>query len=116
MMRYTRVMCTLLLILSANRSSILKWWLDASFIVHPNMLGRSGGGLSFGRVFPIVSSTKQKLDTRSSTETELEVADDFMLEICCTRYFFKDQGYRFLDNVFFRTTGALFFWRRMERL
>jgi len=29
--------------------------------VHPNMRGHSGGGLSLGRGFPIVGSTKQKL-------------------------------------------------------
>jgi len=35
------------LILSANGSGILKWWVDASFVVHPNMRGHSGGGLFF---------------------------------------------------------------------
>jgi hypothetical protein len=30
-------MCTLPLILSANVTSILKWWVDAAFAVHPNM-------------------------------------------------------------------------------
>jgi hypothetical protein len=69
------------LILSNNGSGILKWWVDASFAVHPNMRGHSGGGLSLGRGFPIISSTKQKLNTRSSTETEIVGADDFMLAI-----------------------------------
>jgi hypothetical protein len=54
------------LILSANGSGILKWWVDASFAVRPNMRGHSVGGLSFGRGFTIVNSTKQKLNTRSS--------------------------------------------------
>jgi hypothetical protein len=36
------------LILSANGSGILKWWVDTSFVVHPNMHGHSGGGLSLG--------------------------------------------------------------------
>jgi hypothetical protein len=39
---------------------------------------KSGGGLSLGRGFPIVSLTKQQLNTRSSTETEIVGADDFM--------------------------------------
>jgi hypothetical protein len=42
------------LILGANGSGILKWWVDASFAVHPNMRGHLGGGLSLGRIFPIV--------------------------------------------------------------
>jgi hypothetical protein len=90
------------LILSANGSGILKWWVDASFDVHPNMRGHSGGGLSLGRGFPNVSSTKQKLNTRSSTETEIVGADDFMPVICWTRYFMKAQGYGVKDNVLFQ--------------
>jgi hypothetical protein len=37
LMRYIRGTCTMPLILSANGSGILKWWVDASFAVHPNM-------------------------------------------------------------------------------
>jgi hypothetical protein len=48
LMRYTRGTITMLLILSANVSGILKWWVDASFAVHPNMRGHSGVGLSLG--------------------------------------------------------------------
>jgi hypothetical protein len=69
LMIYIRGTRTMPLILSANGSGILKWWVDASFAVHPNMHGHSGGGLSLGCGFPIMSSTKQKLNTRSSTET-----------------------------------------------
>jgi hypothetical protein len=90
------------LILSANGSSILKWWVDASFAVHPNMHGHSGGGLSLGRVFAIVSSTNQKLKARSSTETEIVGADDFMPAICWMRYFMKAQGYGVKDNILFQ--------------
>jgi hypothetical protein len=90
------------LVLSANGSGILKWWVEASFAVHPNMRGQSGGGLSLGRVFPIMSSTKQKINTRSSTETEIVGADDFMPSICWTRYFMKAQGYGIKDNVLFQ--------------
>ena len=59
MMRYIRGTCTLPLTLSANGSGILKWGVDASFDVYPNMQGHSGRGLSLGRGFPIVSSTKK---------------------------------------------------------
>jgi hypothetical protein len=86
LMKYLRGTRMLPLILSANGTGILKWWVDASFAVHPNMRGHSGGGLSLGRGFPIVSSTKQKLNTRSSTETEIVEA----------------QGYTVQDNVLFQ--------------
>ena len=55
-----------------------------------------------GRGFPIVSSTKQKLNTRSSTESELVGVDDMMPSILWTRYFLKAQGYKVSDNVIFQ--------------
>jgi hypothetical protein len=63
------------------------------------MQGHSGGGLSLGRGFPIMSATKQKLNTQSSMESELVGADDFMLAICWTRYFMEAQGFQIQDNV-----------------
>jgi hypothetical protein len=101
-MRYIRGTRKMLLILSANISGIPKWWIDASYAVHPNMSGHSGGGLSLGQGFTIVSSTKQKLNTRSSTDTELVGVDNFMPEICWIRYFTKVQGYGVKDNVLFQ--------------
>ena len=87
MMRYIRGMLTLTLILSANGSGIFNWWVGALFAVHPNMQGRSSVGLSLGRRFTIVSSTKQNLNTHRSTETELVGSDDFMPDICLTGIF-----------------------------
>jgi len=85
-----------------NGTGILKWWIDTAFAVHPNMRGHSGGGLSLGRGFPIVSSTKQKLNTRSSTEAEIVGVDDFMPAVCWTRYFMEAQGYPINDNVVYQ--------------
>jgi hypothetical protein len=99
LMKYLRGTRDLPLILSADGSGIMKWWVDASFAVHPNMRGHSGGGLSLGQGFPIVSSTKQKLNTRSSTETEVVGADDFMPMICWTRQFMEAQGYQVNNNI-----------------
>jgi hypothetical protein len=95
------------MILSANGTGILKWWVDAAFAVHPNMQGHSGGGLSLGRGFPIVSLTKLKLNTRSSMELEIVGADDFMLAICWTRYFMEAQGYQVQDNVLFQDNKSV---------
>ena len=44
LMKYIRGSRTMPLILSANGMGILKWWVDASFAVHPNLCGHSGGG------------------------------------------------------------------------
>jgi hypothetical protein len=102
LMKYLRGTRALPLILSANGTGILKWWVDAAFAVHPNMRGHSGGGLSLGRGFPIVSSTKQKLNSGSSTESEIVGANDFMPAICWTQYFMEAQGYQVQENILFQ--------------
>jgi len=102
LMRYLRGTRKLPLTLSANGSGILKWWVDGSFGVHPDMRGHTGGGLSMGRGFPIVNSTKQKLNTRSSTETEIVSVDDCMPAVCHTRYFMEGQGYGVKENIVFQ--------------
>jgi hypothetical protein len=88
--------------MSAAGSGILKWWVDGSFGVHPNMRGHTGGGLFMGRGFPITTSTKQKLNTRSSTEAELAGVDDLMPAICWTRYFMEAQGYKVIESIVYQ--------------
>jgi len=45
------------------------WWVDASFAVHPNMRSHTGGVMTLGSGGAYSVSTKQKLNTRSSTES-----------------------------------------------
>jgi hypothetical protein len=78
--------------LGADNDGLLMRYVDASFAVHPNMRGHTGGGLTLGRGFSISVSTKQMLNTRSSTESELVGVDDMMPIIsaglsifCCHR-------------------------------
>ncbi len=87
------------LILSTNGSGGLMSYVNASFAVHPNMPSHTGGGLTRGRGFPIVSSTKQKLNTRSSTESELVGVDNMMSIIVWSCYFLMAQGYGVTQNL-----------------
>jgi hypothetical protein len=73
-MKYLRGTRMLPLILSANGTGILKWWVDAAFAVHPNMQGHSGGSLSLGRGFPIVSSTVWVHEDQSDREEQCRIA------------------------------------------
>ncbi len=102
MIKYIRGTLKLPLILSADGTGILKWWIDGSFGVHPNMRGHTGGCLSMGRGFPIVKAIKQKLNTRSSRETEIVGVDDCMPAICWTRLFLKAQGYGVSENIVYQ--------------
>jgi hypothetical protein len=72
-----------------------------------------------GRGFPIVTSTKQKLNTSSSTESELVSVDDCMPAICWARYFLMAQGNGVTENIrilYTKTTRVRYCWRRMGKL
>jgi hypothetical protein len=75
------------------------WYVNASFAVHLNMRSHTGGGLTMGRGFPIVSSIKQKLNTQSSTERELVGVDNMMPIVVWSWYFLMAQGYGVTQNL-----------------
>jgi hypothetical protein len=101
-MQYLRGTKDLPLILGADGIGIVKWFVDASFAVHPNMRSHTGGALTLGRGCPVVTSTKQKLNTRSSTESELVGVDDLMPSILWTRNFLKAKGYEVTENILYQ--------------
>ena len=93
LMKYLNGSKGLMLTLNASDNNDLKWWVDASYAVQPNMRSHTGIAFSMGKGTPICSSTKQKLNTKSSTEAELVGADDAMPIVLWTSYFLKEQGY-----------------------
>ena len=55
-----------------------------------------------GTGFPISASTKQKLNTRSSTETEIVGVDGCMPGVLWTRFFLEAQEYGVKENIVFQ--------------
>ena len=82
--------------------TVIKWWVDASFAVHPNMRGHTGGVMMMGKGAIIATSTKQKLNTRSSTESELVGAHDVMPISTWTKYFIEAQGYQVKQSIMYQ--------------
>ena len=58
--------------------------------------------MTMGRGAPYSLSSKQKLNTRSSTEAELVGVNDAMSLILWTRNFLEAQGFEITDNVVFQ--------------
>jgi hypothetical protein len=75
---------------------------DASFAVHPYMHGHTNGRLTMGRGFPISVSTKQKLNTKSSTETKLVGVNDMMPIILSNCYCLLSQGHGVIEKLLFQ--------------
>ena len=65
-----------------------------------------------GQGFLIASSMKHKINTRSSTESELVGVDDMMSSILWTRYFLNHQGYKVNNNIFFQDNKSLMLLER----
>ena len=59
-----------------------------------------------GRGYPIAQSGKQKLNTRSSTESELVGVDNLMPEVLWSRLFLEGQGYGVKDNLVYQDNQA----------
>ena len=78
------------------------WWLDAAYSVHPDMRGHTGGTLSLGKGSVYSKSSKQKLNTTSSTEAELVGTYECMLEILWTKYFLEAQGYETEQTIVYQ--------------
>jgi len=67
---------------------------DAAYAVHENMRSQTGGCLSFGRSTVHTKSSKQKLNTKSSTEAELVGLSDYVPYTLWMNNFLAAQGYK----------------------
>ena len=71
----------LIMSFSVDNLNILKWYVDVSHQVHPDYRSHTGGVLTFGKGSLYNKSSKQKINTRSSTESELVGVDDMIVQI-----------------------------------
>ena len=85
----------------------IKWWIDASFAMHPDMKSHTGGTMSFSKGSVYSMLQKQCINTKSSTEAKIVGVNDGMLVIW-THNFTSAQGYMINDNVVYQDNQVLF--------
>ena len=61
--------------------NILKWFIDILYMVHKNIKGYTDSGLIMRKSVVFSKSTKQKLNTKSSTEIEIVGIDNIFSKI-----------------------------------
>jgi hypothetical protein len=88
--------------MEADDIRMIRWWVDGSFAVHPDMKSHTGAVMSICKGTQYASSKRQKLNTRSSTEAELVAVDDVMAQVMWTRYFLEAQGYEVKENIIYQ--------------
>ena len=81
-------------VIGGKNMSSIHTWVDAAYAVHENKRSQTGGCLSFGRGMVHTKSSKQKLNTKSSTEAELVGLNDYIPHTLWMNNFLTAQGYK----------------------
>ena len=89
-------------IIGTNNMQTMHTWVDASYATHDNMRGHTGGVISMGVGAVHHKTSKQKLNTKSSTESELVGASDYIPWTVWTKRFLEGQGYSVKRNLFYQ--------------
>ena len=85
----------------------IHWFPDAAFAVHPDMKSHTGAVVISGSGAINTISSKQKLNTRSSTEAELVAADDVAPQALWTMNFLAEQGYKSNTTIYQDNMSAI---------
>ena len=108
LLSYLKGTLELKLTLEAEDLSMSKWYADAAFAVHKDYKSHTGGIHTMGKGAIQLISTKQKLNTKSSTEAELVGADDVLGQLLWTRHFLEHQGYASKETILYQdNTSAM---------
>jgi hypothetical protein len=81
------------LTLSADNLRVVKWYIDASFVVHQAFKSHTGAMMMLGKGAMQSTARKQKMNVQSSTEGELVAVDDAATIILRTTLFLEAQEY-----------------------
>ena len=102
MMKYLNGTQDMKLTLSTKNLQSIKWYVDASFAIHPDFRSQTRGTMTFRKGAVQSLSKKQKLNTRSSTEAELVGEDNVATQILWTKHFMEAQGYTIEENIIYQ--------------
>ena len=80
----------------------LKWYVDASFGTQSDLNSHSGSIFTLGKGAICNDSSKQKVNTRSSTESELISIDDKIAKIMWMKRFIEQQGFYVNLNLIYQ--------------
>jgi hypothetical protein len=121
--KYLRSTNFMPLVLGWDGSGVLTWSVDASFAIHNDMRSHTGAVLSMGQGAIMSMSSKQKINTKSSTEAELVGVDDAMNFVVWIQLFMGEQLKtvssdsalsKFMHHqLFYKITQVRFNWKRM---
>jgi len=101
-LKYLHSTRLLKLTLRADSLSNIIWYVDASHQLHDDCKGHTGSILTFGKGAVTSSSTKHKIPSKSSCESEIIGMYDKIGDILWTRQFLEAQGYTIQSNIIYQ--------------
>jgi hypothetical protein len=90
------------LTLEADDTNTLTWYIDVAFAVHGDMKSHTGAVFTMGKGAIISSSTKQKVNSRYSTESELIGVDDKIAKVLWMKRFLEWQDFEVKLNIIYQ--------------
>ena len=103
-------------IIAAGSLQHVYTWVDAAYAVHPDYKSHTGGAMSMGRGILHSKSTRQKLNTKSSTEAELVGVSEYLPFNIWLRMFLKEQGYDLDENILYQDNRSAILMEKNGRL
>ena len=100
------------LTLGAESLDELLNFVDVSFATHLDMKSHTGGGASFGRGMFMCMSRKQRMNTGSTTESEVVGVSDYLPNTIWLMRFLEAQGYELKLNIMYQDNASAI---QMER-
>ena len=81
LVKYLKGTLKLFLTLGIKDFSFMRWYVDASFALHPDFRSHSERVMTCGQGAILTGLMKQNINSRSSTSAEIVVVDNFSTKI-----------------------------------
>ena len=100
LLEYINGTLDLVLTIGSDDLSLMYTYVDAAYGVHADCRSQTGGVTTFGIGGIVCRASKQKLNTKSSTEAELVGASDYLSNTVWIQNFMAAQGYPLEKSYF----------------
>ncbi len=90
------------LCLEVDEVLVMKWWVDASHATHNDCKSYTGAAMWLGKGMTITLSCKQKINSKSSTKSEIIGINDGLTHILWTKSFLECQGYNLSPSLLYQ--------------
>ena len=99
-------------IIGAVDLSTMLTYIDASHAIHPNMRGHTGGAITFSIGIVHGKSSKQKINTKSTIESEIVGVSEYVPYKIYLINFLEAQGYILKEKIIYQDNESAI---RMEK-